>query len=1180
MHTPIVVPDSVSIRLRSITCKGAHEKTEVSLKLQGVTQWSKPYKNLGDHTCETFEFQTSIHIMSFDSIKIDLYDVNVLGAHTRIGRAYLPLRDMVKKVAHRIDSAVDKTLQRSPLLKATSFTSTMSSLSSSSSSTGPLPSPTSPTSPNTDQRGTGTGDPPPHRDVVQVDLPLFKHGSYSKFGISDHSFHHMGSIFASHPDDAKKPKEVLISTGSQPGTKDVAKTIVPPPMKRLDSYAETVMNGVKVGMLTVEVGLNYKDLKRRNTYYTTRLRSKSMDASSPPGIHRGGSSATGSSPVDPTSVGVSGEATGTNSGRPRRMRRSNTNQTVTTWASIATVTTTTTTTDGTTNGTTHFVADSAALTKSYAELRSSKKIPNPLTIQIKGEDTSGNSNSSEAIELPPATPKSISDPGSPTSPIQPCLHTFQSKRSLVDSSDEGSELDQMFTSDPVCEYSDDDEDGSMENANDREKEGKELETGSDRFDDENLYLDGQSHLRDEYKGENMTHADLEREEHLMARIVANGDPVKQKEYLEGHHHHQHEGKQPHDSKECPQQPGHGGKGKKFKFQLFSDETRSAFKDIQLLYSSFFGHGWNLTRGDFWKGIHLVEKYYEKHPMQITNRAFDDIETLERARHFIRLAIATYGSLPWLYFGYSYKSTALNFVRLNSDRKNVIDYFKLNKEDMITWHFDKRSALIPSYYIIRDPHTNSLCVIIRGTFSITDAMTDLVCEYYPYKGGLVHKGIMDNARFVFERSGKDIETALRKFNLDKLYCIGHSLGAGSASLLCSLLQDHLRDFIIPADRSSTGKARRLEVKAYLFAPPPIATLDLARSWEKTQLTIVNENDIVSRLSYGNALDLKEMIKIGAYESRNPAYKGLSRHEKEERVLAVLHRAQEKLRAVDDIPRLVLPGKVAYLHKVYRSTPVVRSQDSNDSNRFDSAGGSSNSNTPTPADKPVAKSWAKSLNTFGTALQLKNLTKASSSSSSSTTATATAAATTATADDSGNNNNDNNNNERSGHVLEGDTSVKTPLESLSTSEDATLGTPVKYTQTSHERAQTTESILQQSHEGLSSAVSSDSNNSSSSSDSRGSGSRENSPLSTSETEESEAAAATILTTKPKKDKHYLARKEMRIEYSDRERFMAIPLRSNWAWHHFPQQYDSRIERALAWAKAQMATEEDKRNGGASR
>lgn len=43
----------------------------------------------------------------------------------------------------------------------------------------------------------------------------------------------------------------------------------------------------------------------------------------------------------------------------------------------------------------------------------------------------------------------------------------------------------------------------------------------------------------------------------------------------------------------------------------------------------------------------------------TNKAFDNIEILEHARHFIRLAIASYGSLPWVYFGYSFKVAPLS-----------------------------------------------------------------------------------------------------------------------------------------------------------------------------------------------------------------------------------------------------------------------------------------------------------------------------------------------------------------------------------------------------------------------------------------------------------------------------------------------------------------------------------------
>ncbi|KAG0355025.1 hypothetical protein BG005_006043 [Podila minutissima] len=363
----------------------------------------------------------------------------------------------------------------------------------------------------------------------------------------------------------------------------------------------------------------------------------------------------------------------------------------------------------------------------------------------------------------------------------------------------------------------------------------------------------------------------------------------------------------------------------------------------------------------------------------------------------------------------------------------MDYFQLKKEDMVVWHFDKRTALVPSYYIIRDPKYNTLCIIIRGTFyspttniafddiemlerarhfvrlaiasygslpwvyfgysfkSITDAMTDLVCEYYPYKGGLVHKGIMDNARFVLERSGKDIEAAIKKFNLRSIYCLGHSLGAGSASLLCSLLQDHFANYIIPA--TSRTKQQRLEIRAQLFAPPPVCTPDLAVAWETTQTAFINENDIACRLSYGNALDLKELIKVAAHASVDPAYDGLSARDKTEQILRVVAQAQKDICEEQDIPRLVVGGKIIYLHKTSEATPVI------------------------PREVSLEKGGG--------------------------------------------------------------------------------GVPERNARVSHSK-----------------------------------------------------------------------RKEIRLEYSDRAHFAAIPLRANWLWHHFPQQYDSRVERALAWAKGYQA------------
>jgi hypothetical protein len=62
--------------------------------------------------------------------------------------------------------------------------------------------------------------------------------------------------------------------------------------------------------------------------------------------------------------------------------------------------------------------------------------------------------------------------------------------------------------------------------------------------------------------------------------------------------------------------------------------------------------------------------------------------------------------------------ALAFIGSDSDRNNVIKNFKLPEENMLMWNFDKRSALVPNYYIIRDPKSKALCIVIRGTFVST------------------------------------------------------------------------------------------------------------------------------------------------------------------------------------------------------------------------------------------------------------------------------------------------------------------------------------------------------------------------------------------------------------------------------------------------------------------------------
>ncbi|KAG0340183.1 hypothetical protein BG000_000495 [Podila horticola] len=907
-----VVPESVSLRLRSISCIGRHDRSIVRIKLQTATVTTEPSKNLGDHTRQAFDFQTSVHNMAFDIAKIDLLDLKTFGHSVHVGRAYLPLRELQKRARAKYDPDAQQSQQQQQLKQRSGLFSQSLDLSSVSS------------------HFDAIGFCKKHTDAFEIDLPLYKYGSYAKL----------------------EPRRRRHSTTDGSSEK---------PVDHRQSFGSLVpsQTGVEIGTITVQATLRFKD--QSPDQFLAYARRGSCTGSSSARTVMSGEALSITHPNDSMdSIASSDSSTLGDSCRVNRYNRSDFHSLPLTYS-----------------------------THGHAPLANAFSAP--IVLQTMTTTTDTDLDEQQFLDT---VQEARHRPGS--------FYSALSDDCLASPSPRSGSFSAAFASAPIhlspsvpqhwrlsawddWHYVDNYAHGFVDGGEDQEL----------AEDVKQCLQEGRPYVFDDKNAPEVNQA---LEEDLMAEIMANGDKDKKKQYLDKIH-----GAGGHHSKDLKDTMAEK-RSKKAKFGLFSEQTWSAFKDIQLMYSSFFGHGWNLGPAEFWRGFKIVEQFYERQIIPTTNIAFDDIEMLEQARHFVRLAIASYGSLPWVYFGYSFKVAPLNFIRFNSDRKNVMDYFQLKKEDMVVWHFDKRTALVPSYYIIRDPKYNCLCIIIRGTFSITDAMTDLVCEYYPYKGGLVHKGIMDNARFVLERSGKDIEAAIKKFNLRSIYCLGHSLGAGSASLLCSLLQDHFANYIVPA--TSRTKQQRLEIRAQLFAPPPVCTSDLAESWEATQTAFINENDLACRLSYGNALDLKELIKVAAHASVDPAYDGLSARDKTEQILRVVAQAQKDICEAQDIPRLVVGGKIIYLHKTCESTPVLPREVSAEGERGGGGGGAG----------------------------------------------------------------------RKGRV-------------------------------SHSK-----------------------------------------------------------------------RKEIRLEYSDRAHFTAIPLRANWLWHHFPQQYDSRVERALAWAKGQAKQAKSKNLPGA--
>ncbi|KAF9116958.1 hypothetical protein BGX27_008106 [Mortierella sp. AM989] len=957
---------------------GRHDRTIVRLRLQNTTHSTPSAKSLDDHTQHPFNFQTTVHNMAFDTVKIDLFDLRIFGSSNHMGRAYLPLRELQTLVRSKYEDSIGQSEKSGGSPEWSHFDTNAFSQE--------------------------------HDDSFEISLPLFKPGSYSKLGSS---LHRHSALKLGNDSDSPKLDH----------------------RKSVDGDNDTKMglNDIEVGDITLRATLHFKSQEVGPSCDTSRLSRESNRSSSSNSI---------------TTM------------QADDLQREGTLHSNHSSDSIASD-------DSSTLGDSHLKVDRPNLDSSNAypshgtiiDISPPLPSPNPdpaskITSELKKQEFPRNCRTDNSVITPPLSPLASPVHRLPEPQTAPVL-----------------QINPNNASRPWWKLSPWDEWDYVE--------GFEDDGYEEPAEDILACLRGE----EQHDKKDVAKDEREREIELMAEIVSNGDQSKKDQILNECH-----GSSP-NSKQS------SSKGVKNLFSFFSRQTRSAFKDITTIYTSFFKHGWNLSSAEFMRGFHVVEQYYSLHPTPKSNIAFIDIEALERARHFVRLAMAAYGSLSWIYFGYS-KVAPLN-------RKNVMDYFELKKEDMVVWHFDKRTALVPSYYIIRDPKYNALCIVLRGTFNITDAMTDLVCEYYPYKGGLVHKGIMDTARFVLQRSGKDIETALKKFNLTTVYCIGHSLGAGSASLLCSLLQDHFADYIVPASVESPSSQQKLQIKAYLFAPPPVCTENLAIEWEQSQIAFVNENDCICRLSYTSALDLKELIKLGALEAVNPNYEGLSAKEKSNRIMEIMEKAQENLCAVNDIPRLVLGAKIVYLYKSQVSDPSIKVERQNKGMQFEGTNDSERilrSSTIPDSDLTDSNGGATTpkINTRSTSLL---------------------------------------------EIQAEDPNFK--RDPATEGSKPAIGTPIHFDGTSGARSQSMQTLIDQSMaEGQE--------------DQDGSSRRP----STSKSIESERRSEENKTKKGSSQS-----KEIRIECSDRKHFTSIQLRTNWFWHHFPQQYDSRIERALAWAKTQQ-------------
>lgn len=143
------------------------------------------------------------------------------------------------------------------------------------------------------------------------------------------------------------------------------------------------------------------------------------------------------------------------------------------------------------------------------------------------------------------------------------------------------------------------------------------------------------------------------------------------------------------------------------------------------------------------------------------------------------------------------------------------------------------------FLSSDASTLEVIMVVRGTKTITDIITDLLMDEEEYKGGHCHNGILESGQYLADKHTQLFRNLLQVSGKKKikLTLIGHSLGAGAATIAGMELNE------LP----------EMDVQVVGFGCPALLSKELSQKTESFVTTVVADNDCIPRTSSATMLN---------------------------------------------------------------------------------------------------------------------------------------------------------------------------------------------------------------------------------------------------------------------------------------------------------------------------------------
>uniref|UniRef100_A0A7S4S8V7 sn-1-specific diacylglycerol lipase n=1 Tax=Ditylum brightwellii TaxID=49249 RepID=A0A7S4S8V7_9STRA len=230
------------------------------------------------------------------------------------------------------------------------------------------------------------------------------------------------------------------------------------------------------------------------------------------------------------------------------------------------------------------------------------------------------------------------------------------------------------------------------------------------------------------------------------------------------------------------------------------------------------------------------------------------DMLSLSKH-MRYAAAAYGLIG---MGNCWSRYGKGQVPWMCDEDVIQDLTGLNRSDIICIN-PGEGIYQPAHFVAIDHKDKEVIVAIRGTMSIQDVLVDLVCQTENFTSvpedeedemvveGKAHEGFLKSAQRLAGKLHEPVVEALSNNPEYRLVVVGHSLGAGVATLL-TLLWARIPVF------------RARDIHGYSYASPCCVCESISQApFTRRHVTsVVFGDDLVSRLSLATFRELQRDI----------------------------------------------------------------------------------------------------------------------------------------------------------------------------------------------------------------------------------------------------------------------------------------------------------------------------------